>query len=518
MDKLKLMWREPKVQFKGKGIITAWREAMERQSWGFAENIDEADLVFFGSDSQLEQELLGKKPSILYFWGWLPQRFMDRSFHGYAEEQLKLMAQCTRILVPSPTVMDQAACFGLPSDVCLPGVDLQLIDSVVCDLPRSTRVIFISRLAEHKGLDLLIQAMSIIDPSPQLLICGSGAPGVVQYYKEMCTALAVKATFLEPNDEEKISLLKTSSVLVHPSTYEGWGLPPLEALACMTPVIALGTPQMRWLLQEDGYYFDSIEGLASQIVHIIEKPGEAKERTYHGNQRVKKSLTLDHASTRLWPHIHQVIKEHLGLEIRRHPEDAGSIYNAEHKRNWNYSIDRFDPTWERHWRAQTVIKTLKECGADEILDVGCGAVYPTIFARAGFKVTAVDVSDECLKQVEAVADKWNVKDKVLAYKLDAGKLPENWSNSFDAVVQGELWEHVQNVTEIINEGLRVLRPGGYLIASTPIGKHHYDPMHIRIFDDKSIREMLKPYKVLKLDKIAEEGADPSCYFIVLEKP
>lgn len=517
MDKLRLLWLEPQVQFKGKGIITAWREAMERQGWAFTQSIDEADCVFFGSDSQLIPELLGKKPTILYFWGWLPSRFLDRNFHNYAKQQLQLMAQCTRILVPSPTVMEQVFCFGLPCQVCLPGVDLHLIDSVVCDLPRDPRVVFISRLVEHKGLDMLIQAMSIIDPQPKLLICGSGEPHMVQYYKDMCTALAVKAEFIEPNDEEKIRLLKTSSVLVHPSVYEGFGLPVLESLACMTPVIAFNTPQMRWLLQEDAYFFDSIEGLAGQIIHVLQKPGEARERTWRGHERVRKSLTLDHASTRLWPHIHMAIKEHLGLEIRQYPMEAGRIYDAEHKRNWNYSIDRFDPTWERHWRAQSFIKALKECNAHDILDIGCGAVYPTIFARAGFHVTAVDISEECLKQVKAVAEMWDVSDKIVTHRLDAGQLPELWSNRFDAVVQGELWEHVPDVRRVIDEGLRVLKPAGYLIASTPIGTHHYDPMHIRVFNDETIQELLAPYNVKKLDRIAEEGTEPSCYLVILEK-
>ena len=75
------------------------------------------------------------------------------------------------------------------------------------------------------------------------------------------------------------------------------------------------------------------------------------------------------------------------------------IYDQEHRRNWTYSVDRFDPTWARHWRAQAFIQALKECGAQSILDIGCGAVYPTIFAREGFNVTAFDISPEALRQV-----------------------------------------------------------------------------------------------------------------------
>jgi len=77
------------------------------------------------------------------------------------------------------------------------------------------------------------------------------------------------------------------------------------------------------------------------------------------------------------------------------------------------------------------------------------------------------------------------------------------------------------VSKVISEGLRVLKPGGYLIATTPIGEHHYDPMHIRVFNDDSIEELVSKFgsraNCKKLEKIAEQGADPSCYLVILEK-
>ncbi|GAJ22619.1 unnamed protein product, partial [marine sediment metagenome] len=159
----------------------------------------------------------------------------------------------------------------------------------------------------------------------------------------------------------------------------------------------------------------------------------------------------------------------------------------------------------------------------KILDVGCGAVYPTIFARAGFKVTAVDISSEALKQVVEIAERWNVSQLVFPVQGDAMQLdPEELlEGEYDAVVEAELWEHVLDVEKVISEGLRVLKPGGYLITSTPIGTHHYDPFHIRVFDDKSIRALVDNFSdkvnCKRLEKIAEQGADPSCYLVVLEK-
>ena len=525
MDKLKLLWAEPKVQFKGKGVITAWGEEMERQGWVLEREVDrwkECDLVFFGSDSQLRQEPLGEKPTILYFWGWMPSRLLDKTFQEFAQKQLQLMAQCTRILVPSSSVMDQLCDFGLPSQLCLPGVDSLTLDSVSAPPTKYPKLMFLSRLEPHKGLDILLQAVSLLTPPLEVMVCGPGGGGLREYYEGMAKELKVNARFCELEDRGKVMELKSSSLLVHPSLYEGFGLPPLEALYCGVPVICFDTPHMRWMLQEDAYYFSSVEGLAQEVVRILGGSyGEALGKAKHGQERIKKDLTLEQASQRLWAHVHQTIKEHLAVRIRQHPEEWAKIYDEEHHRNWNYSVDRFDPTWERHWRATALLALIKECKAEKILDVGCGAVYPTILARAGFTVHAVDISKECLHQVEAIAGKWGVLPKVTTHCEDAASLgfPDN---TFDAVIQGELWEHVPDVERVISEGLRVLRPGGYLIATTPIAHHHWDPMHVREFDDDSIKGLLAKFfpvrvEVKKLEKIAEGEAEPSCYLVVLEK-
>jgi len=526
MGNLRILWTDiGGVQWKGKGIIEAWREEMSRKGWDIETDPTkwrECDLVFYGSDSQLEdsKEALGNKPTILYFWGWMPARLLDHNFQAIVVEQLKMMAKCTRILVPSLGTMDQVADFGLPSYLCLPGVDSKLLDWG-CDHPRKRKqqVMFLSRLVPHKHLDALITAMSLIKPCPDLLVAG---PGDKAPYIEMARELGVPASFEDLDDQEKVNQLRASAVLVHPSSYEGFGLPPLEALYCGTPVIAFDIPQMRWLLQEDAYYFSSVDGLAQTIGHVLDHPEEAQAKADHGSKRTRDTLTLGRACDRLQPHIHRVIKEHLAMELRTKPEDWARIYDDEHRRNWALSIKGFDPTWERHWRAQAFINALKECGAKHILDLGCGAVYPTIFARAGFEVTALDVSPEAISQVDKIAGKWGVRGLVHPVVGDAQKLVYR-DSCWDAVIQGELWEHVQDVGKLVSEGLRVLKPGGYLIATTPVGEHHYDPMHLRVFDDSSIRDLIDPFlvagkaKLKKITKIAEQGTDPSVYLVILEK-
>lgn len=47
------------------------------------------------------------------------------------------------------------------------------------------------------------------------------------------------------SDADLVALLSAAKVLLYPSRYEGFGLPPLEALACGTPAVASDIPALR---------------------------------------------------------------------------------------------------------------------------------------------------------------------------------------------------------------------------------------------------------------------------------
>ena len=511
MDKLKLLWRQPQVAMQTKGL-TAWAEEMEQLGFMLTDNPHEADIVFFCSDSQLHVDLIGSRPSLCYFWGWPPERLLDQNFRQHAERQLSMVAQCTRVLVPSPTTRDQLFQFGIPCELCLPGVDTKTFDSVPTQ-QRQPKVIFISRLVPHKGLEFLIEAVSLIRPQPELLVIG---PGDRTPYQEFADKVGVKLTFAELTDYEKAIELKKATVLVHPSMYEGFGMAPVEALACGTPVIALSTPHMRWLLEEDAYYFLSVEGLAGTIKYVFDNTHEAFARAELGRQRIRNIFTWELAAQRLWGQIHQVHKEFWAQVVRQDPSRWVEAYDNEHRRNWNYSVDRLSPEWFRHWRMQFV---LKELLGPKVLDIGAGAgTYTIKFALEGYDVTWNDISGEALRQVKVLSEKFGVKDKISFCLGDCQNLPLP-DGTFDSVWAGEILEHVLEPQKIISEAARLLKPGGKLIMSTPIGHHHYDAYHLHAWDDESIKKLLEPWKesVVKLEKIAEDNLEPSCYLLVLEK-
>ena len=91
-------------------------------------------------------------------------------------------------------------------------------------------VLYAGTLEPRKGLDDLLAAWSSLAPRPRLILCGdtgwrTRVPG------------GVEVTGYVPRERLR-ELYRHARAFVYPSRYEGFGIPPLEAMACGAPVIA----------------------------------------------------------------------------------------------------------------------------------------------------------------------------------------------------------------------------------------------------------------------------------------
>ncbi len=95
-----------------------------------------------------------------------------------------------------------------------------------------------------------------------------------------------------------------------------------------------------------------------------------------------------------------------------------------------------------------------------VLDVGAGSgTFSNRLAARGFEVTSTDVTDEALEVLRT-----RVAGAVA--RADATSLPFP-SGSFDAIVLGEVLEHVEDDAGALSEAARVLRAEGILALSVP---------------------------------------------------
>jgi glycosyltransferase involved in cell wall biosynthesis len=72
------------------------------------------------------------------------------------------------------------------------------------------------------------------------------------------------------SDEELLVLYQEASMFVYPSLYEGFGIPPLEAMASGCPTLVSDIPSLREVCQDASIFFDptNIELIAEKIVHL----------------------------------------------------------------------------------------------------------------------------------------------------------------------------------------------------------------------------------------------------------
>lgn len=90
------------------------------------------------------------------------------------------------------------------------------------------------------------------------------------------------------SDPELVALHTLASALVFPSLYEGFGLPPLEAFATGTPVIASNAASIPEVTGDAALLFDPSDpiGLAEAIERLLHTPQLQRDLTERGAERL----------------------------------------------------------------------------------------------------------------------------------------------------------------------------------------------------------------------------------------
>lgn len=105
------------------------------------------------------------------------------------------------------------------------------------------------------------------------LLCAGGPP-ITQQEQETWHALGLdpeRVRYLQPTDSELAALYGSALGLVYASLYEGFGIPPLEAMMCNCPVIASNSGSIPEVVGDAALMIDpqSPESIANQIDELI---------------------------------------------------------------------------------------------------------------------------------------------------------------------------------------------------------------------------------------------------------
>lgn len=157
------------------------------------------------------------------------------------------------------------------------------------------------------------------------------------------------------------------------------------------------------------------------------------------------------------------------------------------------------PVWAsnglRHETDYLRYMTLKDLPAGKLLDVGCGGGrFMRRMGRMGWEVEGIDFDDKATDKITRRYGMKTYTGDLLACRLaDA---------SYDAVTMSHTIEHLPDPEKTLNECMRILKPGGRLVVTTPnvegaaaalFGAHWRGwepPRHLHLFSITTLKNLL----------------------------
>lgn len=165
-------------------------------------------------------------------------------------------------------------------------------------------ILYIGGFSPRKNILGLINAFSKLKSNNLKLIIGGSKGKSYEIYKKRVYDLNMQNKVIFTGFIPKKHLVffyNAAEVFVYPSFYEGFGLPPIEAMACGTPVISSNKTSMPEILSNSAYFIDpyNVDSIYSSIKQVLEnidlrnlliKKGFKLSKSLNWNKTAKKTL------------------------------------------------------------------------------------------------------------------------------------------------------------------------------------------------------------------------------------
>jgi glycosyltransferase involved in cell wall biosynthesis len=157
-------------------------------------------------------------------------------------------------------------------------------------------ILFVSTIEPRKNLPTLLQALRVLldryGPLVKLAVVGKrGWLFGEAFARVRELKLDRDVIFLgRVPSQDLVLLYNAARVHVHPSLYEGFGLPPLEAMACGTPTVVSNVASLPEVVGEAGLLVDpdDVEGWAAAIGQVLADPHLRQEMREEGVRQARR--------------------------------------------------------------------------------------------------------------------------------------------------------------------------------------------------------------------------------------
>lgn len=228
----------------------------------------------------------------------MPQAYTRSFRHAYRALVGHVARRAPRTLVVSRFGAEEASeCFGVPPDrLRITTEGWQHLERVVADeaildrlgLRHRPFALAVSSPTPNKNFAAIAAALGLLGPDAPCCVVVGAADGAVFRAAEPAGDALVRAGYV--SDAELKALYAQATCFVFPSFYEGFGIPPLEAMACGCPVIASTAPAVQEVCGPAALYFNPArpDQLADRLCELFDDPALQDRLREAGAERVQR--------------------------------------------------------------------------------------------------------------------------------------------------------------------------------------------------------------------------------------
>ncbi|MEQ8384398.1 MAG: glycosyltransferase family 1 protein [Coleofasciculus sp. A1-SPW-01] len=238
-----------------------------------------------------------KSPVVLTVYDMIHELFaewMDASRELIEEKRKAILAAQAIICISENTKKDLLEQYSLPEEKVTVTYLASEIDASLSygaeSIPSRPYYLYVGNRTNYKNFECLLKAFTkAVSVQSHVSLCVVGTPFTRVEQKQIFELQL--SDYIEHyayvSDTHLAKLYRCSIALVYPSLYEGFGIPPLEAMSCGTPVIASNCSSIPEVVGDSGILFNPqvTNDLADILLDLVDQPTERDRLIAKGYQK-----------------------------------------------------------------------------------------------------------------------------------------------------------------------------------------------------------------------------------------
>lgn len=147
-------------------------------------------------------------------------------------------------------------------------------------------LLYLGTIEPRKNLEILIEAYSELNLKHKLILAGKIGWKANPILKKASQNPNIILTG-QISEKEKANLYKNAAIFIYPSHYEGFGLPPLEAMQYGTPVIVANNSSLKEYYKNHALLFKTKSELKNHIKTLLNKKSLREKLAKNGQEYAK---------------------------------------------------------------------------------------------------------------------------------------------------------------------------------------------------------------------------------------